>query len=273
MRALYIEPQPRSPRSSALTSSRIGGTLRRRHLLAFVVPAVASCALGIDSNEFSRGDGASDAAPLDGTPAADAAEGGLDAGPVGADADASAKPCTAPGDPCADGTIYVGALDGSTLYTTPCDLGQTPTTAGCAGDRQRLPYNNGNTTGTVLVGATSADDGRANTTALVATDADSVTAGKQPHQAAAACVALGLGGHTDFYLPALNELELAYAARAALGGFDDSAGAGFYWTSTETHAPDSSLNAARFDFSLGSAYLDGDGKPSPAMVRCFRRTP
>lgn len=254
-----------------MTKVSYEGGVGWRYLVSFVVPAIASCAFALDGSDYTRGSA--------GESLADAGTGGPQDADANTIAEASggdgapASICRAPGELCADGTVYVGTLGASTLYATPCDLGQSRSTLGCAGSRKRLPYNDGNDTGGVFVGATATDDGKGNTAKLLAADADAKKVGKQPHQAAAACAALDAGGHSDFYLPAADEIEVAYASRVAIGGFDDGAGAGYYWTSTETHDGDTPLNAARFDFSSDYTYLDGDGKPLPAMIRCFRRTP
>jgi hypothetical protein len=52
-------------------------------------------------------------------------------------------------------------------------------------------------------GTTSTFDGRANTDAMI-------TAGIGSHPAANFCVGLSIGGYTDWYLPAIRELEIAY---------------------------------------------------------------
>jgi hypothetical protein len=59
------------------------------------------------------------------------------------------------------------------------------------------------TAGTTTAGTTSDFDGAANTAAIV-------TAGIADHPAAEFCVNLSIGGFTDWYLPALYELDIAY---------------------------------------------------------------
>jgi hypothetical protein len=56
---------------------------------------------------------------------------------------------------------------------------------------------------TTTAGTTSSFDGAVNTAAMV-------TAGIANHPAAEFCVNLSIGGFTDWYFPALNELEIAY---------------------------------------------------------------
>jgi hypothetical protein len=59
------------------------------------------------------------------------------------------------------------------------------------------------TANTTTAGTTSNFDGAANTAAMV-------TAGIADHPAAEFCVNLSIGGHTDWYLPARYELDIAY---------------------------------------------------------------
>jgi hypothetical protein len=240
--------------------------------LRFVIVALSTasgCAIAVDSSDYAGGTPSSTeegGAPVD--------AGGDVVAPadaLAADADAASSRCIEAGDRCVDGTVVVGALDGSTLYARPCDLGETWNGTTCGGAPTLLPYNDGNATGGVFVGATDPDDGRANTVKLVAADSDSSKAGSQPHRAAAACAGLDFDGVHDYYLPAANELELAYENRSAVGGFD-LAGV-FYHSSTETGSAAGPLNDDRFRFSDGYLYGDGDGKPSPQLVRCFRRGP
>src|SRR6185295_18680447 len=86
-----------------------------------------------------------------------------------ADTGGPAPPCVTPGDRCPDGTVLAGALQGSTvkIFTTPCDYGQAFQAGACTGVRGSLPFNDGNATGGVFVGATSSDDGAGNTALLI----------------------------------------------------------------------------------------------------------
>jgi hypothetical protein len=59
------------------------------------------------------------------------------------------------------------------------------------------------TANTSTAGTASLFDGKANTDSMVA-------AGQSAHPAADFCVSLSIGGKTDWYLPALRELEIAY---------------------------------------------------------------
>ena len=59
------------------------------------------------------------------------------------------------------------------------------------------------TSNTTTAGTTSSFNGAANTAAIV-------TAGIADHPAAQFCTGLSIGGYTDWYLPARDELEIAY---------------------------------------------------------------
>jgi hypothetical protein len=177
--------------------------------------------------------------------------------------------CDAVGTLCADGTVYAGLdeADGRRLYTTPCDFGQTFASGRCTGDRQLLPFNNGNTSGGVFVGATSASDGARNTSLLGAADADSSVPGFQPHLAARGCIDLRFGSASDWFLPARDQLRLLYTNQTAIGNFNGT----FYWSSTETHSASEPLNAAQTRFTDGYEYVDGDKKPDSNTIRCMRK--
>jgi hypothetical protein len=239
-----------------------------------------ACSFGLDSAEFAGG--ADDASTTnDGTAAADASDGGADGDAVAAvdgspqDGEAGGPaPCLVAGDRCPDGTILAGITAGNArLFTTPCDHGQTLQSGACNGTRLALPFNDGNATGGVFVGATSFDDGAGNTTLLAAADANSNVTGAQPHRAAKACADLVAFGHDDWYLPAANELTVLVKNRDVIENFATSGGdsAPFYKTSTETHDAVEPLNAARIRLSDGYLYLDGDGKPSSELLRCIRK--
>jgi hypothetical protein len=75
--------------------------------------------------------------------------------------------------------------------------------------------------GTDVVGATSASDGFANTQELIE-DGD--------HPAATACSRYEADGHTDFYLPARRELQVAEANASDLFAKE------WYWSSTQRSA-------------------------------------
>lgn len=135
--------------------------------------------------------------------------------PVRAEAGAGRPPCQEqPGSRCPDGTYYIGQHpDGLPLFAAACDVGMSlRADGGCDGERSLLiwgPYPSGNPP-PIPRHTTDADDsgpedwsGREHTAALA-------EAGGYP--AAAACAGLTMNGHTDWYLPAANELDLIWAA-------------------------------------------------------------
>jgi hypothetical protein len=79
-----------------------------------------------------------------------------------------------------------------------------PRATGATGSGYTLSTNlQWKTANTTTAGTTSDFDGAANTAAMV-------TAGIADHPAAEFCVNLSIGGHTDWYLPARYELDIAY---------------------------------------------------------------
>lgn len=104
--------------------------------------------------------------------------------------------------------------------------------------------------GNTVSGADSASDGAANTQALIE-DGD--------HPAAAACAEYEADGHTDFYLPARRELQVAEA------NVSDRFEQEWHWSSTQRSA----------NFAFGMHFVDGiqtsHDKGSELRVRPVRR--
>lgn len=105
--------------------------------------------------------------------------------------------------------------------------------------------------GEEIEGAGSASDGLANTQALVQSE--------HKHPAALACSKFSCDGHSDFYLPARRELQLAEANVSELFA------KGWHWSSTQRSA----YNAFLQDFGGGNQ--DNFGKYSELRVRPVRR--
>lgn len=101
-------------------------------------------------------------------------------------------------------------------------------------------------------GTSSRTDGKANTDAMVLAECPAAVRVRE----------ISIDGHTDFYLPALGELNSAAANVPELFSKD-----GWYWTSTQY----SRYNAFVQDFEDGSS--DWDGKGNERRVRAFRRIP
>ena len=151
------------------------------------------------------------------------------------------------GEKCTSGdVVYAGMSEGSRLYTTAADQGI-------------FTWNNG-TSNWVSTGAKSSTDGKANTDTLVA-----LAGAGAPYEAANACRGLG----SDWYLPALNELDVLHTNKVIIGGFttDGSDPAGIYWSSMERY----SYNARWQRFDNGFQYFDGSNKNVGRAVRCVRR--
>lgn len=160
---------------------------------------------------------------------------------------------------CADGTIYAGlSLDGNVkMFTTRCDHGQTWNGSACTGSRSSQSWNNG-TSNWTSTGRTSAVTGKANSSYLnTLVDAGSA------YNAADVCENLSLNGYTDWYLPALNELNILYQNKATIRNFDTSGVS--YWSSTEINSYDVWLQR----FSDGNQL--NFYKNNSHWVRCVRR--
>lgn len=147
------------------------------------------------------------------------------------------------GEICKD-IVYAGELSGVRLYTTISDIGQ-------------YTWNNGSINWTDTP-ADSFTDGLANTNILV----NLVDAGS-PHNAAIACRALG----NEWYLPAIQEIDVLYNNRALIGNFDltGTDPTGWYWASTE-HS--NAFRALARRFTGGGNFAN---KNSNFSVRCVRR--
>ena len=183
-------------------------------------------------------------------------------------ADCSLSPI---GTVCADGSVYAGTspASGTPMYATRCDAGMSWDGSNCVNARSAMPWNNGNGGNYVDTPVSNCtapcvgDDGQANTPVIVATDADSGAAGFQPHQAASYCDTLNLHGQTDWYLPALPEVNEMFGSRVAIGNFDTSGT--YYWSSSENYVH----YAWRQRFSDG--YQNTHYKNHANAVRCVRR--
>lgn len=139
-------------------------------------------------------------------------------------------PCAmspSPGDVCADGTIYAGlSPDGNVpMYTTPADAGQFSWNDGTSNYVDTGMDN-------CSVAETTCNTGEANTALLVSLG---TSPSPSPYMAARHCNDLIAHGHSDWYLPARTELNVLWANRTAIGGFDTSGSvwAGWYWSSSE----------------------------------------
>lgn len=177
--------------------------------------------------------------------------------------DCSGSP--AAGTVCADGTVYAGqSPDGNVkMYVTRCDAGMSWNGTTCTGTRSLLPWNDGDQNW-VATGFTSAITGEANTTSIAPLDSNNVAAGNQPHLAVNQCNDLSQDGHTDWYLPARNELAVIYGNKDTIGHFDTGKS---YSTSTENNQSDSFA----IQFSNGNEFASSNSKDNNYAVRCTRK--
>jgi DNA-binding beta-propeller fold protein YncE len=162
------------------------------------------------------------------------------------------------GQVCTDGSVYAGlSTDAGTppMYTQRCDIGMSWSGSACTGTRTTMVWSAGIT---IATGYTNADTGKANTLGLYPlSNADS------PYTAAITCHNLNEDGHTDWYLPAKNELNVLYTNHAAIGNFDT---ANPFWTSTEY-----TYNVAWFQYFSNGLQSSSYTKFSTFDVRCVRK--
>lgn len=172
-------------------------------------------------------------------------------------------PCsgsTSPGTRCADGTFFVGTTpDGNRrLFAASCDAGTSPSVCGSSS----LPFAASNDSPS---GVTSTVTGQSNTHALVQLDSDKDATGVQPFPAARACADMFHGNHTDWYLPASDELSVVAQQRTPLGMSLTSD----YISSSEVSSP-STLVDIRINRSgtASTTFASASGR-----VRCVRVEP
>jgi hypothetical protein len=102
------------------------------------------------------------------------------------------------------GGFFAGTISHTANGVATHALIVAPAATGATGTGYTLTTNKQwKTTNTTTAGTTSTYDGAANTAAIV-------TAGIADHPAAQFCTGLSIGGYTDWYLPARDELEIAY---------------------------------------------------------------
>ena len=173
------------------------------------------------------------------------------------------------------------------LIVAPAATGATGTGYTLATDKQWK------TSKTTTAGTTSTYDGAAN----------SANMNNASHPAAQFCETLSIGGYTDWYLPALYEIDIAYQnlkptttsnltseginaysvparainrtagapARTSVAAFQSGGAeafvANFHWSSTEINASASYV----LSFSNGDTTSFGDNKIEYKLVRAFRK--
>lgn len=159
---------------------------------------------------------------------------------------ATVDPCvtsSTPGTACLDGqTVYAGSWNGDRYYTTVADQGTNIRW------KTSLGIND--------IATDSVVDGRANSNQVP---------NSTVFPAFKLCKDLTAGGHTDWYLPAQNELSnVLYANRAAIGGifaFNTN-----YWSSTESGTDYAIIFSESFGYAFSEMKTANNIK-----VRCVRR--
>lgn len=103
-----------------------------------------------------------------------------------------------------EGGFFAGYISHTANGVATHALIVAPAATGATGTGYTVTTNKQwKTTNTTTAGTTSTYNGAANTAAMV-------TAGIASHPAAQFCTGLSIGGYTDWYLPARDELEIAY---------------------------------------------------------------
>lgn len=172
------------------------------------------------------------------------------------------------GQVCTDGTVYAGlSPDGDQkMYTTRCDAGMSWDGSACTGTRSGIYWNNGTTTYT-NTNYRNIFTGKANTAGLAV-----LGGGGAPFNAAQYCQNLVADGHSDWYLPAREEVYVLWQGQAAIGGFymGTSYPTFIYWSSTEGNnaSPPTVSLATRFYDGLSNAWY---AKDTLGSVRCVRK--
>ena len=149
-----------------------------------------------------------------------------------------------PGGVCPDGTIYGGDLNGYHYYTTPTDQG----------NYTWVTFPNDTFTNIF-----SRDNGSNNT--LLLYNLSDPPDDWAPYNAANACYTANDLGFTDWYLPALNEIQVLLTNKLVIGNFS----LGHYWSSTESGA----ITAVTGYFS--NTYTSADSKWVVHWTRCVRK--
>ncbi len=157
-----------------------------------------------------------------------------------------------PGKICTDGSIFAGfaANTFEPFFLTRCDAGQTWNGSACTGTRSTYAWGSSGT-----LRSTSPTNGKANSATLAGFGAGA-------HPAAHYCENLSIHSKSDWYLPSLAEVSVAWIHRVAIANFT----ADWYWTSSEFDAPQS----YRHHMTIGHQYMDGP-KGTAYNLRCARK--
>jgi hypothetical protein len=189
-----------------------------------------------DLIQICRADGTWAALSAPGCPAGDGCAGGGGGGvPTG---------CPNVGDQCDDDSYYIGENGAEKIYATTSTHQVSRT------------WNNGSTNYTTT-GVTSTTDGASNTDDLV-----NLSDAGAPYEAADYCDGLSAHGHSDWYLPDKNELDLFWNEGSPVAGVNTSGS--YYWSSTEI--TNDGAWVQRFSDGSQENYTKGVN----LLVRCVR---
>jgi hypothetical protein len=155
--------------------------------------------------------------------------------------------CITIGDLCTDGSYYAGSSPDGSSKMYMADI--TTEVLGA--------WNNGTST-YITIGLDSTADGDGNSRILLGR-----SDGASPYNAAVNCENLIAHGHSDWYLPAIGELQLIYNGGTPIG--DIRTDGTRYWSSTERDAIDAYL----LNFNVG-AQLDFPKDINTYSIRCVR---
>jgi hypothetical protein len=172
-----------------------------------------------------------------------------------------------PEDPCANSPAVGTLCEDGTYYAGLSPDGNVPMFMASSSTEVSDSWNDGNTDYSTT-NLTSTTDGNGNTATLVVTDSDDVAGGVQPHNAANYCDGLSAHGHTDWYLPAEDELNLFWNGGAPIGNVRVSFPA-WYWSSTESS--NSAARQQRFDTGIQAA--SNKELNVGFYIRCVRQQP
>lgn len=169
---------------------------------------------------------------------------------------------------CADGTVYAGNTPdgGAQMYVPRCDAGRTYSST-CSGSRTLFTWNNGSANYLLAAeGATSSNDGDGNTTTLAGLTGHA----GYPFLAAQYCDQLNIHGHTDWYLPAQNELDLIATNRAIISDMvsQSSYQNTFYWSSKNHSSTNNQADMNKVGACCGSEATESSFN---GWVRCARK--
>lgn len=214
----------------------------RKLLLLLVLFQLVSCSSGENGSRPSQGDSdpASEAAPV--------------------------CPQESVGARCTDGTIYAGEMLGKKYVTTPggCEDSSNPT---CDGSMDTLAKTWVGTGGSLSnfsdlynVNFYEADINSGAHNTIRAFDSGVLSSDSAIHF----CKTLTFGGHTDWFLPNIQELKLMHKDHLLIGGFASTD----YITSSEGPAAETVLTGIlRLDQNFGGVQRRKD---IPMNVRCMR---